>query len=377
MFKANERLQQALDKRQSEGCLRTLAVSSNRIDFCSNDYLGFANSQELKDRIKKFSARFEADNFSIGSTGSRLISGNSRFLESLEEFIADYHRAETGLIFNSGYDANIGIFSSLPQRGDTIIYDELIHASIRDGIRLSFADAFSFKHNDLDDLKSLLSKAKGDIYVAIESIYSMDGDQALLKEIVDQCGQYNAQLIVDEAHATGVIGEKGEGLVTHLNLQYKVFARVHTFGKALGCHGAIVLGSKLLRNYLINFTRSFIYTTALSNHFFICVKCAYDQLLESQSEIEKLNKNIAYFKKLTEPLEQLQIVKSNSQIQGIIFNGNEHVKTIADHLQHHGYDVKAIMSPTVPKNKERLRISLHSFNTEAEISGLIHEITHK
>jgi len=374
MFPANDKMQKALDKREAEGCLRKLSLSGNRIDFCSNDYLGFANSNELKLRIKKNSERFEEAHFSIGSTGSRLISGNSRFLESLEEFIANFHRAESGLIFNSGYDANIGLFASVPQRGDTILYDELIHASIRDGIRLSFADSFSFRHNDLNDLNNLLAKVKGNVFVAVESIYSMDGDFAPLKELAELCSRRNAQLIVDEAHATGVIGENGEGFVAHLNLQHKVFARIHTFGKSLGCHGAIILGSNLLRNYLINFARSFIYTTALSTHIFIAVKCAYDMLSDSQSLRENLNENIQFFKEHISSIDELQLLPSSSQIQGIIFNGNNNVSAVAKHMQHHGFDIKAIMSPTVPKDKERLRICLHAFNTEQEIIGMIKEL---
>ena len=160
------------------------------------------------------------------------------------------------------------MLSSVPQKGDVIIYDQLSHASIRDGIRLSFASSFSFLHNDVDDLEKKLSaaaKSSQNIFVVTESVFSMDGDMAPLNEISKLCEKYNAALIVDEAHATGIIGEKGEGLVQHLDLQQKCFATLHTFGKACGCHGAVILGSKQLKKYLINFARPFIYSTALAS----------------------------------------------------------------------------------------------------------------
>ena len=174
--------------------------------------------------------------------------------------ISNYHKAQSGLIFNSGYVANLGLFATIPQRGDTIIYDELIHASIRDGIRLSNADSFSFQHNNLKHLNQRLSKAKGNVFVAVESIYSMDGDSPSLIEVLRACKTYNANLIVDEAHAVGVVGERGEGLVAKLNLQKEVFATVVTFGKAL------------------NFCRSFIYTTAPSPETVGTIRKQYHKL---------------------------------------------------------------------------------------------------
>ena len=193
--------------------------------------------------------------------------------------LADFHKAESGLIFNSGYDANLGLFSCIAKKEDTLICDELIHASIIDGCRLSYANRFRFAHNDVEDLEDKLRRSKGNIFVAVESVYSMDGDMAPLKEIAAVCKKYNASLIVDEAHATGLFGDQGRGLVSQHGLEQEVFARVHTFGKALGCHGAVILGSETLRNYLVNFARSFIFTTALPVHSLIAVKCAYEMLM--------------------------------------------------------------------------------------------------
>jgi 8-amino-7-oxononanoate synthase len=167
-------------------------------------------------------------------------------IEEVEKQIAVFHQSETALLFNSGYDANIGLLSSVPQKGDTILYDQLCHASIRDGIRLSFANAFSFAHNDLVDLQKKMEHATGTLFIVTESVFSMDGDLCPLAELVNIAQKNKAHLIIDEAHATGVIGEKGEGLVQQLQMQDHVFARVHTFGKACGCHGAVVLGSKVI-----------------------------------------------------------------------------------------------------------------------------------
>ncbi|MBL4674746.1 MAG: aminotransferase class I/II-fold pyridoxal phosphate-dependent enzyme, partial [Mucilaginibacter sp.] len=239
MSKATTYLQSRLEQRAAEGSLRTLKPENDLIDFCSNDYLGFAHSAELKVSIDKEIEIYKALN---GSTGSRLISGNLDYTEELEKHIAGFHNAEAGLLFNSGYDANVGLFSSLPQKGDTIIHDELIHASIIDGARLSNANRYSFKHNDLESLEAKLKVAKGNSYVAIESIYSMDGDEPPLQQIITLTEQYQANLIVDEAHAIGLYPT---GLVSQLGLQDKVFARVMTSGKAMGVHGAIVLGDEL------------------------------------------------------------------------------------------------------------------------------------
>ncbi|MDD5569549.1 MAG: 8-amino-7-oxononanoate synthase [Bacteroidales bacterium] len=367
IFSVDKFLNDPIDKREKENSLRSLRCENNLVDFCSNDYLGYARSEDL---IKKTNENKLSLN-RIGSTGSRLITGNYKFTEELEKYIAEFHDAEAGLIFNSGFDANIGLLSCVPQRGDTIIYDELSHASIRDGARLSYANSYSFKHNDTCDLQNKLEIAKGNIFVVIESVYSMDGDLARLGEISIACTANNANLIVDEAHATGVIGNKGEGLVKHLNLQNKIFARVHTFGKAIGCHGAIILGNNLLRKYLINFSRSFIYTTALPLHSLISVKCAYEKLSKDTENINKLKNLINIFKSLTGEIKGLELIKSESAIQSVIIPGNDNVKKLALHMQDNGFDVRPILGPTVPKGKERLRICLHSFNKEEEVKKLI------
>jgi len=374
MFSADEKLNSKLNKRIADGSYRKLTTPHNIVDFCSNDYLGFAKSGSLKAKILRFQKYLE-DQLTVGSTGSRLISGNSALIESLETFIAAHHQAEAGLIFNSGFDANLGFFSCVPQRGDTVLFDELVHASIRDGVRLSFAESISFRHNDVDHLKELLANAQGTIYIAVESLYSMNGDFAPLKQMSSLATEFKANLVVDEAHATGIFGAAGKGIVCDLQLEDHVFARVLTFGKALGCHGAIVIGTKLLRDFLINFSRPFIYTTALPFHSLVSIKSAYDLLSESEDTINNLFLNITLYKKLISQIKaEVNTIESTSQIQTVIVSGNEKVKLLAKNIQEHGFDVRPIMSPTVPVGTERLRICIHAFNTEDEIARLVKAI---
>jgi 8-amino-7-oxononanoate synthase len=352
------------------GSYRSLKAENDLVDFCSNDYLGFAHSPILKNKIDEELAAHPNSN---GSTGSRLISGNLAYTEALEQKIASLFKSEAGLLFNSGYDANVGLLSSLPQRSDTIITDELIHASIIDGARLSHANRYTFKHNDLASLEAKLKNAKGVIYVVIESVYSMDGDTPPLIEILALTEQYGANLIVDEAHAVGLYKT---GIVTALGLENRVFARTVTFGKALGCHGAVILGSNLLRQYLINFARSFIYTTAAPFHQLAGIKMACELLGDTNELIDTLKNNIALFKQKInlESSGLYNLVSSDSSIQCILLKSNQKAIAIATSLQNAGFDIRAILSPTVPLGSERIRICLHSFNTAAEINLLTDKI---
>lgn len=357
-------IKKKLDERRTAGNYRVLKAQHNLVDFCSNDYLGFARSPVLKNKIE---AEIKKNGLvSNGSTGSRLLSGNSDYALALEEYVAALHQSEAGLVFNSGYDANLGLFSSLPQRGDTLITDELIHASIIDGARLSHANRYTFKHNNLQSLEDKLKQAKGICYVAIESVYSMDGDTPPIPEILTLVEKYNAHLIVDEAHAVGLYGL---GLIDE-SLNDRVFARVVTFGKALGCHGAIILGSALLKEYLVNFARSFIYTTAASFHQLAAVKMAYGLLSESSEQIELLRQNILYFKQCLKGNDSYPLIESDSAIQCIVLKSNQKATLLAERLQNDGLDVRPILSPTVPAESERIRICLHSFNTKNEITLL-------
>lgn len=356
-------LHKKLHERELLQAFRKLKITAGMIDFCSNDYLGI-----VKNNLLQVDAHCKH-----GSTGSRLLSGNYPLAEEAENLIAGFHQSESALLFNSGYDANTGLLSCVPQKGDTILYDHLCHASIRDGIRLSFAQAFSFKHNDVEDLQKKLQSATGEVFIVTESIFSMDGDVAPLQDIVTLCEQHGCHLIIDEAHATGVTGEQGEGLAQHLQLHRKCFARVHTFGKAVGCHGAVVLGSAALRDYLINFSRPFIYTTALPEASVAAICASYKIFPQLGQERRHLQELVSAFQ--SAPVK-LQVLRSTTPIQGIIIPGNEAVKQAAASLQKNGFDIRPILYPTVPKGSERLRIVLHSFNTEEQVREVIGSLGH-
>lgn len=368
-----KKLQQKLDKREENASLRSLSFPKNTIDFSSNDYLGYSTSKELFEATHQF--LLNRNVFQNGATGSRLLTGNHSLYPDAEAFISTFHKSESALIFNSGYDANVGFFSSVPQRGDIILYDEYCHASIRDGIQLSHAKSYKFIHNDLEDLETLLEKNSASdslIYIVTESVFSMDGDSPDLEQIASIALRFNAYFVVDEAHALGVFGNHGEGLVQHLNLEDKIFARIMTFGKGLGCHGAAILGTKQLKNYLVNFSRSFIYTTGLSPHSVATILLAYQFLSKEKLALENLRENIAHFNQEKQLLGLKQLfVRNKSAIQSAIIPGNEKVKSIASKLQENGFDVKAILSPTVPEGQERLRFCLHSYTSKKEISQVL------
>ena len=362
-------LDEKIRERQRDEAFRHIQLPETRVDFCSNDYLGIVKYR-LQDPSDGNSLQAPV-NYRYGSSGSRLLSGNYELITETEKEIAAFHLAAAGLIFNSGYDANLGLLGSVPQRGDTVIYDALSHASLRDGIRLSRAQAFAFLHNDAGDLEKKLKQAEGNIFVVTESVFSMDGDLAPLLDIAGLCDRFGASLIVDEAHATGLIGDKGEGLVQSLGLQDSCFARMHSFGKAIGCHGAIMLGSKKLIDYLVNFSRPFIYSTSMPEINIAALRKAYGLFPGMNRERKKLQELAGYFQSSPIPFDR---PKSATAIQPVLIPGNARVKQVAADLQHGSLDVRPILYPTVPKNSERLRIVLHAFNTRDEITLLLNQL---
>lgn len=364
-----QKLDVQLEKQKKSYLYRNTNSNHDMIDFCSNDYFGFANSYKLNQKAKDILSKYSYLN---GSTGSRLISGNNELIELAEQNITSFFNGKAGLIFNSGYDANIGFFSTIPNRNDTILYDELVHASIRDGIRMSYAKSYSFKHNDLNDLNSKILKSKGEIFIVVESIYSMDGDEAPIVELNNICIEKRCHLIVDEAHSTGF----GYNNVFSLSEKYNIqpLARLHTFGKAMGCHGAIWIISKSLKKYLINFCRIFIYTTAPPPHSIAMMLASIDQLKEEYQLNQVINKKIQLFKQTASDINIESLLPSQSTIQSIIISGNKEVLTIAKSINNLGFNVKAIRYPTVPLGHERIRISLHTYNSDYEIKELIKHI---
>lgn len=366
VFPAEIALAEALVDRRASSSERSLSIPRGLVDFCSNDYLGFAQGTH------PFKPLVESKRKGLGgATGSRLISGNSLVYEDLERKISKFHRGASALIFSSGYSANVGLLSSLGGRGSVLIYDELSHASIRDGARLAQGRTFHFRHNDCAELREKLKGCEGTIYVVVEALYSMDGDFAPLKEICELVEEFNANLIVDEAHSTGVYGKGGRGCVVAEGLEHRVFARVHTFGKAVGYHGAVVVGTDLLRTFLVNFARSFIYSTALPEEALNRIDAAYSALPKCDHLREQLVARIEYFRDYSEQAGIEGLQPQNGPIQGVVIPDPLRCRRVAQYVQAEGYDVRAILSPTVPEGTERIRVSLHAFNTEAEIEGLV------
>lgn len=384
-------LSDRLDTRRQNKSLRILQQANGLIDFSSNDYIGFSKSEAIFNATHQF--LLDHNIKSNGATGSRLITGNHTLYTETENYIAQFHQSESALLFNSGYDANVGFFSAVPQKGDLILYDELCHASIRDGIQLSNAKSYKFKHNDFEDLEKKIVNFNGNsninnnvngndninvngtnaiIYIVTETVFSMDGDCPNMEELAAVSEKHGCYLVVDEAHSLGVFGEKGEGLIQYLQLQDKIFARIMTFGKGLGCHGAVVLGSNELKSYLVNFARSFIYTTGLSPHSVATILVGYQHLEKDKKALESLRENIVFFNQVKKMLYLSPLfIRSKSAIQSVIIPGNEKVKSVAAALQQNGFDAKAVLSPTVPVGQERLRFCVHSYNSKEEITRLL------
>ncbi|KAF2873679.1 pyridoxal phosphate-dependent transferase [Massariosphaeria phaeospora] len=383
------RLRTLLQRRQAHSTLRTLTTTTpHQTDFSSNDFLSLATSAHLK---TAFLAELAAAQLPLGSGGSRLLDGNSPYAENLEREIADFHGASAGLLFNSGFDANAGFFACVPQAGDVVVYDELIHASVHDGMRLSRAGSrVPFRHNCVQDLRRVLGACvegvrarKGHVIVAVETVYSMDGDLAPLQEIVETVEEVLPKgmgyVVIDEAHSTGVLGPRGRGLVCALGLERRVFARLHTFGKALACGGAIILGSSVLRLYLINYARPLIYTTFLSYPALAAIRASYS-LLQNGHTVQLAAHLRALIQNLYSELHTLTINTTFRALLTVpptcprspIFSIQlAEPKILAKFLQDKGMMVRAVVPPTVPEGTSRVRICLHAGNTEADIGKLV------
>lgn len=357
MKNSNQYMLDKIKLREENDSLRKLSINSHLIDFASNDYLGIA---------KKYQS---------GSTGSRLISGNNQQIVDLERKFSMLTSFEASLFFNSGFQANVGLIPALSDRNTTIFYDELIHASLRDGIRLSVANSFSFKHNDLENLSEKLAKAEGRILILVEAIYSMDGDSPDLQSLLSIAKRHHAEIIVDEAHSFGIFGEKGLGMVNDLNLSSQILATIFPLGKAVGSSGCFISGSQLLKDYLTNFCRSFIYSTAPSRTIIKEVNTQIDALNidNSRDKVFELKK---YF--LDGCNNNFKIISSvNSAIVSILIPNTKELKNVESEIQKAGLFVKAILHPTVPKGLERLRVCIHSFNTRKEIDLLLNTLNKK
>jgi len=363
-------LQRRLREREDQDKLRTLPSPSSGIDLCSNDYLGWARGGVIDQRVEE--ALRDVPGSRSGSTGSRLISGNSAMAEALEERIARTHRTGAALVFNSGYAANLGLLTTLCDRHTTVFSDALTHASLIDAARLAVkAGLRRFAHNDLADLEEKLAAATGKKLVVVESVYSMDGDEAPLADLVELCRRHGAALVVDEAHALGVLGDEALGLANDPAWSDTVVARVYTYGKAMACHGAAVVGSPTLRWALVNFARPFIYSTAPPPHQLAAIGAAYTQLARDRAAVEALHRVIAQFRQKVAKTGIPGFLDSRSAVQALLVPGNTAARAKAARLAEHGIHAKAILHPSVRQGGERIRFCLHAFNTEDEVDRLM------
>lgn len=355
-------LSERLNERKQQNFLRELQLPGDQIDFCSNDYLGIIRNRLLRNR---------PTGLHTGSGGTRILSGNYRLIEEVEDRIAAFHDAAAAVIFSSGYDANIGVLASVPQKGDTLLFDELSHPSVKDGAKVSAAKAKTFIHNDIADLKAKLQEAEGNVFVFTETVFDVDGSIAPLEDIVNLCNRFKAHLIINESHSVGIYGEKGEGMVHELGLEEVVFARIHGFGNACGSHGGVVMGSQRLKEFLLNFCNELMHSTTLSEQTVSTIWEAYKILPQLWQERAHLNNIIAIFQDADLPYKKL---RSSTPIQHLLVSGVDEAKHVAEQLKQAGYDVRPIFYPSVPKGEERVRIVLHSFNTRGEVSWLIQAI---
>lgn len=347
---------------------RTLSHQRPSIDFTSNDYLALANSTRLKNAIK---AAID-EGVAVGAGGSRVLRGNHDVFAKLEAHAAHFFQSESALYFSSGYAANIAIFATLPRARDFILYDEYVHASMHDGIRASLAKALAFRHNDIEDIVTKIKKwrlqgGKGRPWIAVESLYSMEGDRSPLAAIISFIDEYDGFLVIDESHATGVFGSHGQGLAASFAGRDNII-RMHTCGKALGVSGALISTNKIFVDYLINRARTFIYSTAPSPLSAVAVNEALKILNDEPKRRAKLTSLYTFANK--EISMHSNINGNGSQIIPIEIGDNHLTLRIAARMQEQGFDLRAIRPPTVPIGRSRLRIAITLHVSENEIKRM-------
>lgn len=338
------------------------------VNFCTNDYLALSAHPELKRAVAAAVACAER----IAGTGSRLLSGHDSVWSELEEEFAQFAGTDSALYFGSGYAANLGLLTSLLGRDDVVFSDELNHASLIDGMRLSGAHKFIYPHLDLDALERQLRAAKttGRKLIVTETIFSMNGDAAPLREMLALAERYGAGLILDEAHATAVHGPSGRGLAAAAGCVGEMVAIVHTCGKALAGAGAFVCGSSILKQHLLNRARTFIFTTALPPYIASQIRAALGLALRMDSDRAVLQENAAWFAGALRS-EGWDTAGTSSQIVPVIIGDNASALEAAEFLQRHGFAVRAIRPPTVPEGSARLRFSLTAAISRSELAQLV------
>ena len=374
-------LKLALEKRKADGLMRQRRlldspqaehiVTNNQkyLSFCSNDYLGLANHPKL---IAAMQAA--AGDSGVGSGASNLITGHHRYHDALEKQLAEFVQMPAALLFSTGYMANIGVLGALVGRGDAIFADKLNHACLNDGGYYSLAEFNRFAHNDVGALEKLLKAGKAKTkMIAVDAVFSMDGDMAPIAEYLQLCEQYDAYLYMDDAHGFGVLGERGSGTLSHFNLKSPRIIMMATLGKAAGVAGAFVAGEQVVIDYLIQTAKSYVYSTpappALSATLAEAVK-----LIENGDDLRANLRHLMATLKQNLQLKKWQLMPSDTAIQPLLVGSNHRALQLSEHLQNQGILVPAIRPPTVPVNTARLRISLSAAHTEADVIKLAQAI---
>lgn len=374
-------LQKALDQRKADGLLRqrrlldspqaeTIVTGDQQyISFCSNDYLGLANHPALIASMQQ-----AAGEAGVGSGASNLITGHHRYHDELEQQLAKFVDMPAAMLFSTGYMANIGVLGALAGRGDAIFADKLNHACLNDGSYYSMADFHRFPHNDVAALERLLAKsqAKRKI-IAVDAVFSMDGDLAPLQIYLDLCEQYDAYLYVDDAHGFGVLGELGQGSLNHLHLKSPRIIMMATLGKAAGVAGAFVAGEKVVIDYLIQTAKSYVYSTPAPPALSATLSTSLALIAEGDA-LRKQLQQLMHVLKSNLALKKWQLMPSETAVQPLLVGGNHAVVKVSEFLQQHQILVPAIRPPTVPKNTARLRISLSAAHSEADVLTLAQAI---
>ncbi len=372
-------LQAALDQRRAEGLYRQRRLNEgpqtprlqlagqNVLNFCSNDYLGLANHPALAAALHR---GIEA--FGVGSGASHLVTGHSRAHARLEEALAEFTGRDRALLFSTGYMANLGTVSALVGRGDAVLQDRLNHASLLDAGRLAGARLTRYAHGDVDDLTRRLARLESqEKLLATDGVFSMDGDLAPLPAIAELARRQDAWLLVDDAHGLGVLGESGGGCLAHFGLDAEqVPILMGTLGKALGCFGAFVAGSNDLIEYLIQFARSYIYTTALPPALAAATHTALQIARSETWRRAHLQALIARFRQASAELD-LPLMPSATPIQPLLIGDSQAALNLSQALEQQGILVTAIRPPTVPPGTARLRITFNASHSEADIDRLL------
>ncbi|OJJ98469.1 hypothetical protein ASPACDRAFT_61979 [Aspergillus aculeatus ATCC 16872] len=400
----NSKLQTQLEQRERQKRLMqppNPGMVNQLVDFGSNDTLSIATSRAL---TKGFLEQLDAHpNFIVGSTSTRIFEGTTHYLDDIERDLARFHKAEAGLFFNSGFDANVALWSTVPRPDDVVVHDEYIHASIHDGMRRGRAQTRSFAHNDLQDFRRALEALRDDrkgvkdgksvVFVAVESFYSMDGDVVPIQEMLrisqEVLPQGNVVYAMDEAHSNGLIGRDGSGLVCHYGLEKEIGIRVHTCGKGLASTGAIVLCSETMRMSMINYARNIVFSTAPSFVTVAAVRAGYELVASEEGEQRRrrLQQNTRYFERMVTQHKQWDEVSKQGIIQipgsenwgsgpfetpifALITPGGEE-NELADHIRGNGYWVDSVHYPIVPKQLGRVRLTVHADNTKEQIERVV------